>query len=232
MTTTTSTSTTVAVAEPVFSNAEQLALAGFLAGYTGLTRRPTRWTCGSTPPGASSATCACSGPAARTSNASPVIWKPRAGPGQRSPAGCARSPGSTGTRWKKTCWTILRPLMCGVPDWTTTRTPPGWTATNSGERCDGPIFVLPDGGRLDRHGAARIARRVACRAGITKIVGPHTLRHAFITAALDAGVPLRDVQEAASRADPRTTIRYDRGRASLDRHATYLVAAFVAGAAR
>jgi site-specific recombinase XerD len=28
------------------------------------------------------------------------------------------------------------------------------------------------------------------------------LRHAFITAALDAGVPLRDVQEAASHADP------------------------------
>ena len=76
----------------------------------------------------------------------------------------------------------------------------------------------------------RSARRDA--AGITKIVGPHTLRHAFITARLDAGVPLRDVQEAASHADPRTTIRYDRGRASLDRHATYIVAAFVAGAAR
>jgi hypothetical protein len=35
---------------------------------------------------------------------------------------------------------------------------------------------------------------------------------------LDAGVPLRDVQEAASRADPRTTMRYDRGRQSRDRH--------------
>ena len=59
-----------------------------------------------------------------------------------------------------------------------------------------------------------------------------TFRHAFITAALDAGVPLRDVQEAASHADPRTTMRYDRARASLDRHATYIVAAYVAGAAR
>jgi integrase/recombinase XerD len=29
-------------------------------------------------------------------------------------------------------------------------------------------------------------------------------------------VPLRDVQEAASHADPRTTMRYDRARASLD----------------
>jgi site-specific recombinase XerD len=43
---------------------------------------------------------------------------------------------------------------------------------------------------------------VARRAGITKQVGPHTLRHAFITAALDAGVSLRDVQEAGSHADP------------------------------
>ena len=30
---------------------------------------------------------------------------------------------------------------------------------------------------------------------------------------------------------PRTTMRYDRARTSLDRHATYIVAAFIAGAA-
>jgi site-specific recombinase XerD len=70
-----------------------------------------------------------------------------------------------------------------------------------GERCEGPIFLATDGRRLDRHGAGRIVRRIARRAGIAKNVGPHTLRHAFITAALDAGVPLRDVQEAASHAD-------------------------------
>jgi integrase len=81
-------------------------------------------------------------------------------------------------------------------------------------------------------GAGRIVRKTARRAGITKAVTPHTLRHAFITAALDAGVPLRDVQEAASHADPLTTMRYDRARGSLDRHATYIVAAYVAGAAR
>jgi site-specific recombinase XerD len=88
-----------------------------------------------------------------------------------------------------------------------------------------------DGGRLDRHAAWRIVRRLARKASINKPVDPHTLRHAFITA-LDAGVPLRDVQEAASHADPRTTMRYDRARVSLDRHATYIVASFVAGAAR
>ena len=101
-----------------------------------------------------------------------------------------------------------------------------------GERSEGPIFLANDGTRLDRHGAGRIVRRIARRAGIAKRVGPHTLRHAFITAALDAGVPLRDVQEAASHADPRTTMRYDRARVSLDRHATYIVATFLAGASR
>jgi integrase/recombinase XerD len=96
----------------------------------------------------------------------------------------------------------------------------------------GPVFVAGDGRRLDRHGAARIVRRVARRAGIAKPIGPHTLRHAFITAALDAAVPLRNVQEAASHADPRTTTRYDRARVSLDRHATYIVSTYTAGAAR
>ena len=102
----------------------------------------------------------------------------------------------------------------------------------AGERTEGPIFLAGDGRRLDRHGAARIVGRVTRRAGIAKHISPHPLRHAFITAALDARVPLRDVQEAASHADPRTTMRYDRARTSLDRHATYIVAAFIAGAAR
>ena len=101
-----------------------------------------------------------------------------------------------------------------------------------GERTEGPVFLARDGRRLDRHGAGRIVRMTARRAGIAKVVTPHTLRHAFITAALDAGVPLRDVQEAASHADPRTTMRYDWARGSLDRHATYIVAAYLAGAAR
>ena len=100
------------------------------------------------------------------------------------------------------------------------------------DRADGPIFLDPQGQRLRRDGAARMVSRLARQAGISKRIGPHSLRHSFITAALDAGVPLRDVQEAASHADPRTTMRYDRARQSLDRHATYIVATFVAGASR
>ena len=100
-----------------------------------------------------------------------------------------------------------------------------------GDREEGPIFTHL-GARMERHHAARIIGRLARKAGIEKRISPHSLRHSFITAALDAGVPLRDVQEAASHADPRTTMRYDRARRSLDRHATYIVATFVAGASR
>jgi len=101
----------------------------------------------------------------------------------------------------------------------------------AGERSTGPLLLSRSDRRLDRHGATRIVRRLAKRAGIGKHISPHSLRHSFITAALDAGVPLRDVQIAARHADPRTTTRYDRARNNLDRHASYIVTAFVAGAA-
>lgn len=38
------------------------------------------------------------------------------------------------------------------------------------------------------------------------------------------------IQQAASHADPRTTMRYDRARVSLDRHATSIVSTLIAGA--
>ena len=74
---TTSTSTAVTVVESVFTEPERLALTGFLAGYSGLTREAYAWTCASSPPGALSITCCCSRPAAPTSSASPATWKPR-----------------------------------------------------------------------------------------------------------------------------------------------------------
>ena len=57
---------------------------------------------------------------------------------------------------------------------------------------------------------------------------PHMPRHAFVTAMLDAGVDVRDVQIAARHADPRTTRRYDRARKNLDRHPNYILAAYMA----
>jgi integrase len=56
-----------------------------------------------------------------------------------------------------------------------------------GERSEGQVFLGPGGEHLDRHEAARIVHRVTRRAGITKPVGPHTLRHAFTSAAFIAG---------------------------------------------
>jgi site-specific recombinase XerD len=84
---------------------------------------------------------------------------------------------------------------------------------------------------MDRYAASRIVHRLARKAGIDHRIGCHSLCHSYITAALDAGVPLRDVQIAARHSDPRTTTRYDRVRGNLDRHANYIVAAFIAGAA-
>jgi integrase/recombinase XerD len=95
-------------------------------------------------------------------------------------------------------------------------------------RSHGPLFITRSGRRVDRHATLKVVRRLARAAGIEHTVSPHGLRHGFVTLALDAGVPLRDVQDAAGHADPRTTRRYDRGRHSLDRAATFAVAAFVA----
>jgi site-specific recombinase XerD len=97
-----------------------------------------------------------------------------------------------------------------------------------GERHDGPILRRQDGQRLDRRTAHRWVRSIGKRAGLGH-VHPHMLRAGFIMAALDAGVPLREVQTAARHADPRTTTIYDRRRQNFDRHAAYVVVAFVAG---
>lgn len=97
-----------------------------------------------------------------------------------------------------------------------------------GERLQGPIVRRHDGERLDRRTAHRWVRSIGRRAGLGAVY-PHMLRAAFIMAALDAGVPLRDVQLAARHADPRTTTIYDRRRQNFDRHAAYVVVAFIAG---
>jgi integrase/recombinase XerD len=97
-----------------------------------------------------------------------------------------------------------------------------------GERREGAIVLRQDGRRLDRRTAHRWVQAMGKRAGLGP-VHPHMLRAGFIMAALDAGVPLREVQVAAWHADPRTTTVYDRRRQDLDRHAAYVVVAFVAG---
>jgi integrase len=101
----------------------------------------------------------------------------------------------------------------------------------AGERTSGPLITRKNGRQMDRNAAYRRIHSLARKAGLSDKVHPHSLRHAAITAALDAGAPLRDAQIFARHSDPRTTTRYDRARGNLDRHASYLVASFIAGAA-
>jgi hypothetical protein len=95
-----------------------------------------------------------------------------------------------------------------------------------GDRTTGPIFLDRAGRRMTEPSAWRLVRRLARRAKLPAAdrLSPHSLRHSVITAALNAGIPFRDVQDFAGHADPRTTRRYDRSRNSLDRHATYALA--------
>jgi site-specific recombinase XerD len=89
------------------------------------------------------------------------------------------------------------------------------------------LFVTASGARIDRHAVFRLVRRLAREAGIAswERLSPHSLRHAFATAARGEGVPLEDVQDAMGHADPRTTRRYDRDRHNLDRDPAYMIAA-------
>jgi hypothetical protein len=64
-------STSLFPVQPAFTDAERLALAGFLAGYRGRPARPTPWTCARSPAGAAPGPCRCSPSAAPTSRPSP-----------------------------------------------------------------------------------------------------------------------------------------------------------------
>lgn len=78
-------------------------------------------------------------------------------------------------------------------------------------RKSGPAIVRKDGSRMDRRTAQRVVKRVAAKAGVPEI-SPHDLRAAYITAALDQGLPLYQVQDMARHASPVTTEGYDRAR--------------------
>jgi hypothetical protein len=69
-----------------------------------------------------------------------------------------------------------------------------------GERSEGPTLQRQDGERLDRRTAHRWVRSIGKRTGLG--APAHAAGH-VIMAALDAGVPLRDVQLAARHTDPR-----------------------------
>lgn len=123
--------------------------------------------------------------------------------------------------------------------------PRAWAAVQQaiGGRTAGPLLRTSTGARMSTNQARSTLKVLAKRAGvgvdidadgvITEVwLHPHTLRHAFVTLAREAGASLEDVQDAAGHDDPRTTRAYDTDREQLDRSPSYPLDQLVARAPR
>lgn len=81
-------------------------------------------------------------------------------------------------------------------------------------RPPGPLFPMLAADRQKQTAIPMSPNRVTkimhdiSLAVLKRKVGPHALRHAFVTTALQAGAPIQEVQEYVGHADPGTTMTY------------------------
>ena len=70
------------------------------------------------------------------------------------------------------------------------------------------FFISKKGEKLSRQFFWKQIKKYALKAGIEKVISPHTLRHSFATHLLDGGADLRLVQELLGHANIKTTEIY------------------------
>ena len=118
---------------------------------------------------------------------------------------------------------VTIPLAPARPGRSTWRSASGSTGRSSSGPTASVSTVTPPGGSCDASpdGPGSTRRSARTPSGMRSSPPPSTPASRSATS-----------RRRRRHADPRTTMRYDRARVSLDRHATYIVAAFLAGAAR
>ncbi|WP_425491416.1 site-specific tyrosine recombinase XerD [Nocardioides luti] len=85
---------------------------------------------------------------------------------------------------------------------------PELVAASTAASTGGAMFLNARGGRLSRQSAWAVLVKAAERAGVTRDVSPHTMRHSFATHLLDGGADVRVVQELLGHASVTTTQVY------------------------